>query len=91
MPAIILSRGNIVRTSYGTGPYKIDTISGPCSCAEFTRDTPSDPHYHATCKSIDEGQAGTYHLGGYRLDGTSTWTDEQSLVLVQDAQMELSL
>ena len=87
-----LNRGAVIRTSYGTGPYTIVDIDGPCDCPEYLRsldgdNTPSEPHYHLTCKGIDD--PGLYWLNGYRLDGTSVWSDDRILVEQAGAQLEL--
>lgn len=73
--------GSVVRTSYGTGPYVIREIHGPCECPEYLRsldgdDTPSEPHFHLTCERVDDVK-GDYWLNGYRPDGTSVWTSDR--------------
>lgn len=76
----------VVRTSYGTGPYRITQVEGPCTCAEYVAhlngdDTPSEPHFHLTCVwggwLRDGGRE--YWLNGYRADGTSVWNDDRLL------------
>lgn len=79
----------VVRTNYGTGPYRITRIDGPCTCADYVahidgNDTPSEPHFHLTCvwagaprRGRDE--RGNYWLNGYRADGTSVWSDDRLL------------
>lgn len=56
----LLRPGAIIRTSYGTGPYVVEHVSGPCRCPEYLdwldsagRDVgmpggpkPSDKHFH---------------------------------------------
>lgn len=74
----IVEVGRLVKTSYGTGPYRITEVNGPCECPEFLRhldgdDTPSEPHYHIVCETADGEQC---WLNGHRLDGTSVWGDD---------------
>lgn len=73
----------IVRTSYGTGPYRITSFSGPITEPEYLRhidgdDSPSEEHYNITCAALD-GRGGEYYLNGYRPDGTNVWTDDRLL------------
>lgn len=74
----IVSVGSWVRTNYGTGPYQILDMEGPCRCPEYLGslqgdETPSEEHYHMTCS----GEAGIYWLNGYRLNGISVWGDDR--------------
>lgn len=77
----LVSVGHIVETSYGTGPYLITAVSGPCRCPEYVRSlsgdvAPSEPHYHITC----EGHNGTAWLNGYLLDGNNVWCADRLLI-----------
>jgi hypothetical protein len=91
----VLRIGDVVRTSYGTGPYLITEIEGPCTCAAYLRhldgdESPSEPHYHLTCEMVDEPRKGSYWLNGYRLDGTSVWSgDRVEKVGAASKQLEL--
>ncbi len=74
----MLGIGEIVRTSYGTGPYRITDIDGPCQCPEYLRhidgdETPSEEHYHLECVGADGSRS---WLNGYRADGSSVWDDD---------------
>jgi hypothetical protein len=76
----MIALNQVVRTSYGTGPYRITHVSEPCTCAEYLRsingdDSPSEPHHHITCTPIDG--KGDCWLNGYRADGTSVWRDDR--------------
>ena len=71
----VVTAGNWVRTNYGTGPYQITEVSGPCCCPEYLAslegdETPSRPHYHITCR---DNRGHTCWLNGYTLDGRSVW------------------
>ena len=75
----MLRIGEIVRTSYDTGPYRIVGLSEPCTCPHYLHqiegdDTPSETHYHLTCVDLNGREA---WLGGYRADGTNVWSDDQ--------------
>jgi len=70
--------GSIISTSYGTGPYILQSMHGPCNCGEYIEsldnpDCTSEDHYHLllTGKDISD----KYYLGGYALKD-DTWTSE---------------
>lgn len=92
----IVQAGNIVRTSYGSGPYVIKQISGPCVCARYDRivsgsDISSERHFHAICKGIiGHEKGGTYYLNGLREDGTSVWSDDFLTVVKLADQISFS-
>lgn len=80
--------GSIVRTSYGTGPYEITGVTGPCECPEVWENlrenkTPSEPHYHLECRDFParKGIASPSYLAGYRADGTNVWTEDVLIFL----------
>lgn len=79
-----LQLGRVIRTtSYGSGPYIIRAISGPCECPDYhdainTRVRPaprSEQHYHLTAEREDRpGVMGWFN--GYRPDGTCVWSKD---------------
>ncbi|HSH28963.1 MAG TPA: hypothetical protein VK971_03560 [Thiohalobacter sp.] len=80
-----LRPGRTVSTSYGSGPYRIVEVSGPCTCPSYM-DTlelgeaapPSAPHFHLTCRRADGCKPkGPYYLNGYRADGTCVWSQDR--------------
>lgn len=83
-----LHMGEIVRTNYGSGPYRIVAVDGPCTCRSYDDDinhwhsAGSQPHYHLTCvdtwKPVGKRRlANKYsYLNGYRHDGTNVWSDD---------------
>lgn len=74
----MLQLNAIVRTSYGTGPYVITELSGPCSCnCSDERPHSTEPHYHIECQLVDRSRRGPYWLNGYRLDGTNVWSRDR--------------
>lgn len=82
----MINVGEIVRTSYNTGPYVIKESLGPCTCPSYldtinTQDPPySDIHYHLTVQQVDENglevRDSPSWLNGYREDGTNVWRDD---------------
>lgn len=76
--------GDIVRTSYGTGPYRVVEIVRDCCCPAYLdtlnyRNPPaSPPHFHLTLVKADcpigkepqtPGGKGFYWLNGYAEKG----------------------
>lgn len=73
----VVTVGHYVSTCYGTGPFLITDVHGPCDCTEYIAhldgdSTPSEAHFHITA----EGKTGTSWLNGYRIDGTNVWRDD---------------
>jgi len=93
--------GDIVATSYGTGPYYIAEIHGPCTSPHFLDqingvDRDSEPHYYFRCGwagSMAEGHnyQEDYHLNGYRLDGSSVWSNDHLVVVGHKSGIQLDL
>jgi hypothetical protein len=72
--------GDYIMTSYGTGPYWIKSITGPCQCASYEdhidlgdRAPASEPHYHFTCA---DRMGKPFYLNGYTADGRSVWNSD---------------
>lgn len=91
-----LQVGCEVRTNYGTGPYIVEKITGPCNCPKYLpifNEEPSPDHYHLVCKGRDGGgRKGTFYLNGYTLEGNSVWDDSELIIeLVEGVQIQLSL
>lgn len=100
-----ISKGAIVRTNYGTGPYEITEVQGPCICPEYIASLdatyekpapPSHPHYHFICKELNYPKNrrpcdNEFYLGGYRLDGTSVWDRDRLIIegFASEVQLEL--
>jgi hypothetical protein len=84
--------GACVRTTYGTGPYIVKEIDGPCTCVKYLDminglERPSKPHYHLTVIGVERHEKGrTYWLNGHTLDGRSVWTKDR---LIDASQLEL--
>lgn len=82
-----LQPGMIVRTSYGTGPYRIREVVGPCTCPSFidqineANPPSSEPHFHLVCDWAGPRVGGRKYecsfLNGYRPDGTSVWSGDR--------------
>lgn len=91
-----LQVGCEVRTNYGTGPYIVEKITGPCNCPKTFRvesEEPSEDHYHLFCSGRDGGgRKGKFYLNGYTLEGKSVWNnDELSIRLPEGVQIQLIL
>lgn len=85
----------IVRTSYGTGPYVIKEIYGPCACPKYLdvinkRLAPSKPHYRLTLRSLNPRDRGDYYLNGYDKNGNSVWCSDR-LIFCDDESTMLTL
>lgn len=75
----LLRPGAVIRTNYGTGPYVVEHVSGPCRCPSYLDTinclggdvgepggpTPSDKHFHLTVRPSDP-----QHLVNRRGKGT---------------------
>ena len=93
--------GDIVTTSYDTGPYVIVEIIGPSTAAHYIDqingiDRNSEPHYGLRCgwagpRCADHRYADNYWLNGYRLDGTSVWDDDRLTITGHQAGTQLDL
>lgn len=80
----VMQTGNTVQTSYGTGPYLIKDIVGPCACQD------SETHFHAICKGAEDYEGGGYfYLNGFRQDGSSVWSDDFLTVTELAGQISL--
>ncbi|MFC3331667.1 hypothetical protein GGR41_000516 [Paenalcaligenes hominis] len=94
-PILVVAVGNIVSTSYSTGPYVITRITGPHTTPSFLdeisgNNVPSEPHYNVTCQLVDQPKRGDHYLNGYRLDGTNVWSGD-CLVLQGAAAGQIEL
>lgn len=88
--------GDIVRTSYGTGPYRILEIVADCTCPNYMdsidhyisgKTQPSPEHFHLTLVHIrapKPSKDNLYYLNGYAEmpDGRfrSVWSDDELFV-----------
>lgn len=55
--------GEIIKTSYGTGPYRVVGITRGCRCSHFLDtieclDNPLPEHVHLAVKGIESGDPG---------------------------------
>lgn len=95
--------GKIITTNYGTGPYRITRVIGPCACPntldsfEETWCYPAprrEPHWHFEMKKhprpTDQAD-GTYYLEGHRLDGTDVDGDDRFDVIGDAGATQLEL
>ena len=82
--------GMIVRTSYGSGPYVITSVSGPCTCPAYLdvlnmrKAPPSRPHYHLVAKEVGKPRSSDYYLNGYDENGNYVWGDARLIVCAEE-------
>jgi hypothetical protein len=70
--------GDIVRTSYNTGPYRVTSVEGGCCCPSYLDDLnmrdqapASLPHMHIVCVmasdpiGAEKNEKRRHHLNGY--------------------------
>ena len=80
MNFIKIEVGMTIKTSYGTGPYIVESISSVCNCppplSEIETDEPivSKDHFHYSL--IDEEGKGGFGLNGYDIEGKSVWSSD---------------
>lgn len=86
----IVKIGAVVKTNYGTGPYKITKMHGPCTCPTYVdsinmeNPPPTREHYHLTCRIVGEEKRGDdYYLGYLDLNGRSV-VEDKSLAMSGD-------
>lgn len=87
--------GQLVRTNYNTGPYRITKITGPCDDPSFVdslnlRDKApkSKPHYCITCRTLNPRDHSDYYLNGYD-DSTlrNVWRDDCLIDLTDETTL----
>ena len=83
--------GMIIRTSYGTGPYKVLEVTEKCTCpsfmqgirSDFKDNTPSRPHVHLELRLLTE-KKGRYMVGGYDDNLQSVWDEDYLIVCSEE-------
>ena len=82
--------GMVIRTSYGTGPYRIVDFEKDCTCPSFMDAVtfgndapPSRPHYHFTCRKVGENK-GFYYVNGYDENLNSVWNGDRVIVCAEE-------
>lgn len=80
----------IVRTSYGTGPYKIIDVDDHCDCPTFSdsitlfdKAPKSKEHSHIRCRKVGE-MYGNYYLNGFDDNGNSVWSNDRIIVCAEE-------
>lgn len=59
-----LEKGQIIKTSYGTGPYEIISIMRNCTCPDYfeslksVEPPPTKKHIHLTVRDLSDGKLG---------------------------------
>ena len=82
--------GMVIRTSYGTGPYRVVDFEKDCTCPSFmdvlemgNDAPPSRPHYHLLCRKVGENK-GFYHINGYDENLNSVWDNDRVIVCAEE-------
>lgn len=93
--------GDVVRTSYGTGPYRVDHIIRGCTCPDYTDEIngfddapPSSPHLHlgVTGCGGDHNDGEIFALSGYDEDTLeSVWIPGDRIEVVGSATAQLDM
>lgn len=92
-----LEIGELVKTSYGTGPFRIDKIERGCHCPRggyIECPLPSDGHMHLVVRyeTRDHNHGRTAYLNGYREeDLKSVWCDDYLIRVPNDKPVQRSL
>lgn len=85
-------KGQIVRTSYGTGPYVIMSIYGPSTEPSFVSslngdNTPSKPHFYLTVRPIGVKGNSDCYLNGYDENGNSVWNNDRLIFCSEETTL----
>lgn len=78
-----LTPGMILHTNYQPCRYVITNVAGPCTCARYLdqmnteHPRASQPHYHLTCRLLNNEREGDFYLNGYRPDGSNVWSSDR--------------
>lgn len=92
-----LKKGDIVKTNYNTGPFKIIEIRGPFTNPNFVdqingRNIPSLPYYSFVCCNADNPRDNGYYLNGFHnVNGRilSVWNDDEVFVLNRTVELDI--
>lgn len=66
-----LEKGMLIKTNYGTGPYRVISVKRGCTCPSCRysnnfRDAPKRPeHIHIFCEDPGNKRRNKSYLGGY--------------------------
>jgi len=93
-----LQVGDVIRTSYGTGPYRVVEILRGCTCPSYLNQIERDdeapasrPHVHMECRLVGREKEGPFTVSGYD-DETlkSVWNGDR-IEIVGQATTQLNL
>lgn len=77
--------GDVVKTNYGTGPYRVEEVSGLCTCPSYQSELEDDgtlsrPHVHLVLTKVGDTKKrkARYWLNGYDpATLQSVWSDDR--------------
>lgn len=84
--------GDIIRTNYNTGPYRVVSVCGPFTEPSFVdslnmgKDAPkSPPHFSYVCEQLDSKRRNPFYLNGY--DGVThknVWRNSDRIITLDE-------
>lgn len=94
--------GDVVRTNYGTGPYRVDHVVRGCTCPDYIDEIgfpddapPSRPHLHLVCTGwvgSDHNEGLEFYIAGYDEDTLeSVWLPGDKIEVIGQATAQLPL
>lgn len=82
--------GTILKTSYGTGPYIVELVHGPCTCNHPVAEINgihrvSEEHYHFTLRHIKNIKGDRFWLNAYKKEADrylSVWNPVDEIFVI---------
>lgn len=86
-----IQKGMLVKTSYNSGPYIVESVEGNCDCPsfldslEFSEAAPrSKPHTHIRCNRLGGNKKEFYYLNGYDENLNCVWNSDRLILLHEE-------
>lgn len=84
----------LVKTSYNSGPYIVESVSEKCDCPSFLDsldkgdEAPkSKPHVHIRCNRVGGRKNEFYYLNGYDEELNCVWSNDRLILLHEETLM----
>lgn len=85
-----LECGMIIRTNYGTEPYRITEVTRGCTCPQYGSDVRIKPHVHLVLEwagpRIGHAEYGPYYLGWYDEDTLRSITHPKDAIEILETR-----
>jgi hypothetical protein len=88
-----LEIGQIIKTNYGTGPYRITEITRGCTCTHVLdaiegKEAPLPPHLHLTLRGCggDHNEGSEFYLGYYDEATLQSLQCDDKLILCENRE-----